>query len=215
MLVLVRHGESSWNASDRFAGWADVPLTTVGQDEARATGRWLHGRGIVPTVAHSSTLVRARRTADLILAECGVPTLPVVETVRLNERHYGALQGMTRSEAVARFGAERVALWRRGAVDERPPPDKEGHAESRADVRLRQGPYVEDDLLPALEAGHTVLLVSHGNALRMLIQRLDGLSDKELMTVELPTGAARVYDRVSDARRAGAAAPPARHALRP
>lgn len=215
MLVLVRHGESSGNASDRFTGWDDLSLTMVGQDEARATGRWLRGRGIIPTVVHSSTLTRARRTADLILAECGLPTLPVLETARLNERHYGALQGMTRSDAVARFGAEQVARWRRGAVDERPPPDADGHGESLADVRARQAPYVEDDLLPALGAGHTVLVVSHGNALRMLIQRIEGVSDEQVVTVALPTGSARVYDQVNDVCRAGAAPPPGRRGRRP
>jgi 2,3-bisphosphoglycerate-dependent phosphoglycerate mutase len=215
MLVLVRHGESSGNASDRFTGWDDLSLTMVGQDEARATGRWLRGRGIIPTVVHSSTLIRARCTADLILGECGLATLPVLETPRLNERHYGALQGMTRSDAVARFGAEQVARWRRGTVHERPPPDADGHGESLADVRARQAPYVEDDLLPALGAGHTVLVVSHGNALRMLIQRIEGVSDEHVVTIEVPTGGARCYNRVSDYRRVGAAARPDPHARRP
>ncbi|MGN6754109.1 MAG: 2,3-bisphosphoglycerate-dependent phosphoglycerate mutase [Intrasporangium sp.] len=201
--MLVRHGESTWNASDRFTGWVDVPLTEVGRGEARTIGRWLHGRGIVPTVVHSSLLVRARSTAQLILAECRARSVPVLETARLNERHYGALQGMTRSDAVVRFGAEQVARWRRGPVDERPPTDEDGRGESLADVRLRQGPYIEDELLPAVEAGHTVLVVSHSNALRMLVQRLEGVSDEEVVTIELPTGAARVYDRISDLRRVG------------
>jgi 2,3-bisphosphoglycerate-dependent phosphoglycerate mutase len=203
MLVLVRHGESTWNASDRFTGWVDVPLTEVGRGEARMIGRWLRGRGIVPTVVHSSMLVRARSTAHLVLEECGARPVPVLATARLNERHYGALQGMTRSDAVVRFGAEQVARWRRGAVDQRPPSDEDGRGESLADVRLRQGPYIEDELLPAVDAGQTVLVVSHSNALRLLVQRLEGLSDEEVVTVELPTGAARVYDRISDLRRVG------------
>lgn len=203
MLVLVRHGESTWNASDRFTGRVDVPLTEAGRIEARATGRWLRGRGILPTVVHSSTLVRARSTAELVLEECGSVSVPVLETARLNERHYGALQGMTRSDAVARFGAGQVARWRRGAVHERPPSDEHGRGESLEDVRLRQDPYIEDELLPALEAGGTVLVVSHGNALRMLVQRLEGLSDEEAVAIELPTGAARVYDRISELRPVG------------
>lgn len=198
MLVLVRHGESAWNAADRFAGWVDVALTEAGREQARATGRRLREQGVVPTLAHTSLLARARSTADLVLDACGVPAVPVLRTDRLNERHYGALQGLRRGEAVERFGAEQVARWRRGIAD-RPPADARGRGESLADVRLRLRPYVDAELLPALEAGHTVLVVSHGNTLRMLTQLVAGLSDRAAAALEIPTGAFRVHDSWSAA----------------
>ena len=196
MLVLVRHGESTWNVADRFTGWVDVALTAAGRTEARNAGRSLRDQGIVPTLAHTSLLRRARSTADLMLDESGAGTAPVLRTDRLNERHYGALQGMRRTEAAARYGPEQVARWRRG-VDDRPPAAPDGRSESLADVRLRLRPYVEAQLLPALDAGDTVLVVSHGNTLRMLIQLLEGLSDEAAVALEVPTGAARILETVS------------------
>lgn len=196
MLVLVRHGESAWNADDRFAGWVDVALTERGREEARSTGRWLRERGIAPSVAHTSLLTRARHSAQLMLDGCGLHDVPALHTARLNERHYGALQGMPRTEAAERYGEERVARWRRG-VGERPPVDEEGRAESLSDVRVRLWPYVDHDLIPALDAGHTVLVVSHGNTLRMLTQVLEGLSDAEAAALEVPTGGSRVYETLS------------------
>lgn len=203
MLIIVRHGESTWNESDRFTGWADVPLTHRGRFEARRAGRALRDRAIAPTAVHTSALARARVTADLILEECEVPDVPRLETERLNERHYGALEGMVRSEAVARFGAEQVAQWRRAHVGLRPPPNELGRGESLADLRNRLLPYIDNVLTPALETDQVVLVVSHGNAVRMLIQHLEGMSDEELIGFELPTGAARIYDQVSVPRRAG------------
>jgi 2,3-bisphosphoglycerate-dependent phosphoglycerate mutase len=202
VLVLARHGESAWNAADRFAGWIDVALTEAGRTEARNAGRWLREQRIVPTVAHTSLLRRARSTADLMLDESGASTVPVVRTDRLNERHYGALQGQRRTEAAARYGTEQLARWRRG-VDDRPPADAEGRAESLADVRVRLRPYVDEQLLPALDAGHTVLVVSHGNALRMLVQLLEGLSDEAASALELPTGSARTLRSVDGLLRDG------------
>jgi 2,3-bisphosphoglycerate-dependent phosphoglycerate mutase len=202
MLVLVRHGESAWNAADRFAGWIDVALTADGREEARAAGRLMRQQGIVPTVAHTSLLARARNTADLILDACGAPTIPLHATAALNERHYGALQGMRRSDAVERYGAEQVARWRRG-IDGRPPADPNGRGESLADVRLRLRPYVTGELLPALDAGHTVLVVSHGNTLRMLVQLVEGLGDDAAGALEVPTGGLRVYEGVGPVLRAG------------
>ncbi|MEV0809663.1 2,3-diphosphoglycerate-dependent phosphoglycerate mutase [Micromonospora sp. NPDC050200] len=200
MLVLARHGESAWNAADRFAGWADVALTEAGREEARSTGVRLRANGISPNVTHTSLLARARDSADLILDACGVPDAPVLRTARLNERHYGALQGMPRAEAAERYGAARVARWRRG-VDARPPVDADGRAESLSDVRERLRPYVDDELFPALDAGHTVLVVSHGNTLRMLAQLLEGLSDDDASALVVPTGSARVYEAGSGLRR--------------
>ncbi|MBI2242674.1 MAG: 2,3-diphosphoglycerate-dependent phosphoglycerate mutase [Nocardioides sp.] len=194
MLVLVRHGESTWNATDRFAGWLDVPLTREGREEARSAGRRLRAEGIAPTTAHTSLLARARETTDLVLGACRAADLPVLHTERLNERHYGALQGMSRVVAAERYGADRVARWRRG-IHDRPPADSTGRAESLADVRLRLRPYVDAELLPALDAGQTVLVVSHGNTLRMLTQAVEGLSDDEVAELDIPTGGIRVSDR--------------------
>ncbi len=194
MLVLLRHGESAWNATGRFAGCADVPLTGRGREEARSAGRWLRAEGIVPTTVHTSMLARTRDTADLVLEACGTPALPVLRTERLNERHYGALQGMSRAAAAERYGAVRVAGWRRG-IHDRPPADASGRAESLADVRRRLRPYVNDELLPALAAGETVLVVSHGNTLRMLVQAVEGLGDDEVGALDLPTGGVRVGGR--------------------
>ena len=196
MLILVRHGESAWNAGDRFAGWADVALTDTGREEARSAGLWLWGRGIVPSVVHTSLLSRACTSAHLMLDACGAPNVPVLSTARLNERHYGALQGMPRTVAVERYGADHVARWRRG-VSDRPPVDADGRAESLSDVRVRLRPYVDEDLIPALDAGHTVLVVSHGNTLRMLTQALEGLSDDDAAALEVPTGGSRIYETVS------------------
>lgn len=203
MIVLVRHGESEWNASDRFTGWADVPLTATGRAEARSTGRWLRAKDVVPTLVHTSLLDRARTTAALVVEECGDPRPPVVATALLNERHYGALQGLVRSEAVERFGADQVARWRRTEVDLRPPPDGEGRGESLADLRARLTPYVDEMLLPAARAGQVVLVVTHGNPLRLLVQRLQGLGDRELAGLEHATGQALLFDGVSELRRVG------------
>ncbi|SFB86610.1 2,3-bisphosphoglycerate-dependent phosphoglycerate mutase [Nocardioides terrae] len=188
MLVLVRHGESVWNAGDRFAGWADIALTQKGCDEARKAGGFLLAQGVLPDVAHTSALRRAVSSAHLMLDACGRSDVPLMRTSRLNERHYGALQGMRRDEAVARYGAEDVARWRRG-IAEQPPRDAHGRAESLADVRRRLQPYVDDVLLPALDTGRTVLVVSHGNALRMLIQIVCRLTDAQATALDIATGA--------------------------
>lgn len=202
MLVLVRHGESAWNAADRFAGSVDVALTPVGREEARAAGRRLCEQGIVPTVVHTSLLVRARSTANLMLDACGLRDVPVRHIERLNERHYGSLQGMPRAEAADRYGAEQVRRWRRG-IGDRPPLDASGRGESLADVRHRLSPYVDGELVPALEDRHAVLVVSHGNTLRMLVQLLEGLTDEQAAALEVPTGGARVYATVEGLPRVG------------
>ncbi|HEX5512591.1 MAG TPA: 2,3-diphosphoglycerate-dependent phosphoglycerate mutase [Actinomycetales bacterium] len=202
MLILVRHGQSAWNASDRFAGTVDVGLTEAGRAEARSCGRWLRGRDIIPTLAHTSLLARACESADLILDACGASSVPVLRNARLNERHYGRLQGMRRAEAVEQFGPERVASWRRG-IDSRPPADSQGRGESLADVRMRLRPYVETELVPALAARHRLLVVSHGNTVRMLVQLVQGLSDEEACALQVPTGVPRVYEELTECLRAG------------
>lgn len=191
MLLLVRHGQSVWNASDRFAGQVDVSLSDDGRDEARALGRWLADSGHRPTRVYTSTLQRAIETAELALAAAGTPDLRVVRTQVLDERHYGALQGVSRAVAVQQHGAEQVARWRR-TVDARPPLDAQGRAESLGDVRARVAPFVQDVLLPAVAAGHQVLVVSHGNTMRMLAQLVEGLSDDEACALDLPTGQPRI-----------------------
>ena len=155
----------------------------------------------MPTVAHTSVLTRAVSTADLILDACGAATVPTLRTPLLNERHYGALQGLPRTAAVERFGAAQVARWRRG-ISDRPPADAAGHGESLADVRARIRPYVETVLFPVLDAGDPVLLVSHGNTLRMLRQIVEGLTDAQASALELPTGGYVRYEDVSGLRRA-------------
>ncbi|MGW4370989.1 2,3-bisphosphoglycerate-dependent phosphoglycerate mutase [Nocardia takedensis] len=193
MLALVRHGESVWNAEDRFAGRIDVALTGRGREQAREAGRRLLSQGVVPTVVHTSLLSRARNTGDLITDACAASSVPVLRTHRLNERHYGLLQGLRRSDAVRRYGAVRVAGWRRGIAD-RPPPDAFGRGESLTDVRERVTPYLHEEVMPALDAGHTLLVVSHGNTLRMLVQLIEGLDDDAATALDIPTGAARIYD---------------------
>ncbi len=201
MLILVRHGESAWNASDRFSGWADVALTATGRTEATRAGRWLRNVGIGPTIVHTSMLSRAINTADLILDACERPGIPCLRTARLNERHYGLLQGMRRAEAEEIFGPAQVALWRRG-IDHRPPLDGQGRGESLADLRIRLWPYVDSELLPSLDAGETVLVVAHGNTIRMLRQLLEGLSDERAARIEVPTGRPSVYRDVAGFLRA-------------
>lgn len=196
MLILVRHGESAWNADDRFAGQADVGLTPVGCAEARVAGRRLRQHGLVPEVAHTSTLSRAVDTLDELLSRCGPHDVVTRRCPELDERHYGALQGMSRTRAVQVYGAEQVARWRRG-IHDRPPFDAAGHGESLADVRLRLQPYVDDVLRPELDGGRRVVVVSHGNTLRMLRQLVEGLTDEQAARSEIATGDLRVVDRIS------------------
>lgn len=202
MLVLLRHGESEWNAADRFAGWADVGLTEAGRDEARMAGRQLLVGGLVPDVVHTSRLTRAIETGDLVREACGAADVSVMRTDLLNERHYGALQGMRRGDAVVSYGAAQVARWRRG-IDARPPLDADGRGESLADVRLRLLPYLHDCLTPQLAKGRTVLVVSHGNTIRMLRRLVERLTDEQACALEVPTGHPVVVERLSSVRRAG------------
>ena len=195
MLILVRHGESAWNADDRFAGQADVGLTAVGRAEARVAGRRLREQDLVPDVAHTSTLSRAIDTLDELLALCGPHDVAARRCPELDERHYGALQGLDRTRAVEMHGAEQVARWRRG-IHDRPPLDAAGRGESLVDVRIRLQPYINDLLRPELDAGRRVLVVSHGNTLRMLCQLVEGLTDDETSRLDIPTGDVRVVDRV-------------------
>lgn len=209
----MRHGESVWNAEDRFAGWIDVPLNDVGRAEAARAGAKLAEAGLLPDVMHTSVLRRAITSAALAADACDRHWIPVRRTWRLNERHYGALQGERRTDVLAAAGEERFDAWRR-SYDATPPPiDDDAYrrqvtdaryggvtpgdlprAESLADVTARLLPYWTGAIEPDLRAGRTVLVVAHGNSLRALIRHLDGLSDTELMRLDIPTGIPLVYE---------------------
>ena len=210
-LVILRHGESLWNASNLFTGWTDVDLSPKGEDEARAAGALLAAEpGLVIDVVHTSVLTRAVRTCDLALSVAGRSYLPVQRHWRLNERHYGKLQGMNKKEAAERFGADQVKAWRRGyltppdpvALDDpnHPvndpryadvPPDALPGSECLADVVRRMVPYFEDRIGKDLLEGRTVLVVAHGNSLRALAKYLEHISDDDIVGLDIPTGVPR------------------------
>jgi 2,3-bisphosphoglycerate-dependent phosphoglycerate mutase len=211
-LVLLRHGHSEWNLSDRFTGWTDIPLTETGLAEAAAAGRRLAQAGFAFDEVHGSVLQRTRQTADALLAEMGAPEVPFFATWRLNERHYGALQGMNKQEIFATWGEAASRRWWRGYVE--PPPalelDDPRHprfdpryaalapeqlpaSESLRDCQLRTLPYWHEVLLPRLRAGRRLLVISHGNTLRGLVMHLDGLSAEAMERVEIPSGVPLVY----------------------
>jgi 2,3-bisphosphoglycerate-dependent phosphoglycerate mutase len=213
-LVILRHGQSTWNAENRFTGWTDVDLSPRGEDEAREAGRLLAAEpGIGIDSVHTSVLTRAVRTANLALDEMGRSYLPVHRHWRLNERHYGALQGFNKAETAERFGAEQVKLWRRSyAVPPEPvtldDPNHPVHdpryrliprsalpaTECLKDVVVRLLPYWEDAIAPELLAGRTVLVAAHGNSLRALIKFLEHISDEDIVGLDIPTGFPRVYE---------------------
>ena len=212
-LVLLRHGQSSWNLENRFTGWWDVGLTDEGQAEARAAATALTRAGIEPDIVHTSLLRRAIQTANTTLDEMGRAWLPVRRHWRLNERHYGALTGLNKAETAELHGAEQVHLWRR-SYEIPPPPMPGGHpfdpnddarysalssdklprTECLADVVARLLPYWHDAIAPDLAAGHTVLVAAHGNSLRALVKHLDGIGDAEIADLNIPTGVPLVYE---------------------
>lgn len=212
-LVLLRHGESLWNQEDRFTGWTDVGLSEKGGHEALRAGRLLRKAGYKFDVAYTSVLKRAIKTLWIVLEEMDLMWIPVQTTWRLNERHYGALQGLNKSETVNRYGADQVHVWRRSyrirppelkPNDERYPgrdprysslrPEELPLSESLEDTVKRLIPYWSAVIGPAVLTGEQVLVVAHGNSLRGLIKHLDGLSDDEIMEVNIPTGAPLVYE---------------------
>jgi len=209
-LVLVRHGQSTWNAENLFTGWTDVDLTAAGEAEAVTAGALLateQRNGLDLRVVHTSVLTRSVRTANLTLDELGRSWLPVRRHWRLNERHYGALQGLDKKETAEKFGADQVKLWRR-SYDVRPPPlshDDERHpvhddryrdlpasalpdTECLADVVVRMVPYWEDAIAPDLHAVGGVLVVAHGNSIRALVKYLKDIADEDIVGLEIPTG---------------------------
>ena len=191
-LILLRHGQSQWNLENRFTGWVDVPLSSKGEEEARAAGDKLRGRHI--DVLLTSVLRRAIDTATLALDAAGIAGVPTERDEALNERMYGDLQGKNKAEAAAEFGADQVKIWRR-SYDVRPPG-----GESLADTAARVLPYWESHVLPALRAGKNVLIAAHGNSLRALVMHLDGLTHAQVLELEIPTGRPLLYDIDADGR---------------
>jgi 2,3-bisphosphoglycerate-dependent phosphoglycerate mutase len=211
-LVLLRHGESDWNAKNLFTGWVDVPLSEKGRAEATAGGRMLVEAGLLPDVLHTSLLRRAITTANLALDVADRHWIPVRRNWRLNERHYGALQGKNKKQTLAQFGEEQFMLWRR-SYDVPPPPiaqddefsqaedaryaglgDEMPRTECLKDVVARMLPYWETAIVPDLESGHTVLVAAHGNSLRALVKHLDGISDEAISGLNIPTGIPLLYE---------------------
>ena len=209
-LILCRHGESLWNRENRFTGWTDVDLSPAGEEEARAAARLLHEAALVPDVAHTSVLTRAVRTLSLILGELECSGIKVHQSWRLNERHYGALQGLNKAETMAKHGAEQVKIWRRSYAT--PPPalplDDPRHprhdprygdlavppaAESLKDTLDRVQPYWESHIAPDVRDGRCTLVSAHGNSLRALVKLLENISDDEIVNLEIPTGAPVLY----------------------
>lgn len=211
-LVVVRHGRSEWNNDRRMTGWSDVELNQRGRKEARAVGRILRGQGYAFDLAFTSWLRRAEETLDIVLAELGQPNLPVQRTWRLNERHYGAMQGMSREEAKQAFGLEQFNAWQTGFED-RPPPVAESdprypgndrryaelpvatlpRAESMQDTLQRVMPCWEEGIGPALKAGKRVLVVAHKTTVRVLRKQLEGISNADISELLIKTGAPMAY----------------------
>jgi 2,3-bisphosphoglycerate-dependent phosphoglycerate mutase len=212
-LVLIRHGESFWNQENRFTGWYDVDLSDKGRQEAREAGRLLKEGGFQFDVAYVSVLKRAIRTLWIVLDEMDLLWLPVHRSWRLNERHYGALQGLNKSETAAKFGEDQVKIWRR-SYDIPPPPLEPTDprfpgndprysrlapaelplTECLKDTVARMMPFWRETLAPAIRSGQRLVVAAHGNSIRAMVKHLDGVSDEEIVGVNIPTGIPLVYD---------------------
>jgi 2,3-bisphosphoglycerate-dependent phosphoglycerate mutase len=212
-LVLVRHGQSQWNLDNRFTGWVDVPLSELGTKEAKEAGRLMQEAGLTFDVAYTSVLKRAIKTLWIALEELDLMWIPVHRSWRLNERMYGALQGLNKSETVARHGEEQVLIWRR-SYDVPPPALDESHeywpGKERRYAKLGKGelpkteclkdtvnrflPLWESEIAPAVKRGERVIIAAHGNSLRALVKYLDGVSDSDIVELNIPTGIPLVYE---------------------
>ena len=211
-LVLLRHGESEWNAKNLFTGWVDVALSKKGRAEAKRGGELLAARNILPDIVHTSLLRRAISTSQIALDACERHWIPVKRSWRLNERHYGALQGKDKAATLAAYGEEQFKLWRR-SFDVPPPPIADTDEFSQAndpryaglgavmpkteclkDVVARMLPYWSESIVPDLKENKTVLVTAHGNSLRALVKHLDGISDSDIAEINIPTGIPLVYE---------------------
>jgi 2,3-bisphosphoglycerate-dependent phosphoglycerate mutase len=212
-LVLLRHGESDWNRENRFTGWTDVDLSARGIEEARGAGDQLRSDGFTFDLAFTSVLKRAIRTLWIVLDEMDLMWVPIEISWRLNERHYGALQGLNKAETAAKFGEKQVLVWRR-SFDTRPPSLETDDARNPAadaryaglakdqvplteclkDTVARVIPYWNEAIVPAIGAGRRILIAAHGNSLRALVKHLDGVSDNEIVGLNIPTGVPLVYE---------------------
>ena len=215
-LILLRHGESEWNAKNLFTGWVDVNLSEKGRADAKRGGELLKERGLLPNIVHTSLLRRAINTSQIALDECDRSWIPVHRSWRLNERHYGALQGKDKAQTLAAYGEEQFMLWRR-SFDVPPPPIEDNDEFSQAhdpryadlgdalpkseclkDVVVRMLPYWFDAIIPDLAAHKTVLVTAHGNSLRALVKHLDGISDADIAGLNIPTGIPLLYELNDD-----------------
>ena len=220
-LILLRHGESDWNAKNLFTGWVDVALTDKGRVEAKAGGEQLVEAGLLPDVVHTSLLRRAITTAHLALDKADRHWIPVRRSWRLNERHYGALQGKDKKQTLEQYGEEQFMTWRR-SFDVPPPPIEDDDEWSQAgdtryadlgpdmprteclkDVIERMLPYWDASIVPDLASGRTVLVAAHGNSLRAIVKHLDGISDEDIAGLNIPTGMPLVYELDGDNRPTG------------
>lgn len=212
-LVLIRHGESVWNKENRFTGWTDVDLSEKGLEEAREAGQTLKRDGYSFDIVYTSLLTRAIKTANVVLEELNLMWLPVERSWRLNERHYGALQGLNKAETAEKFGEAQVKIWRRAyatppppleITDERHPGNDARYArlgssalpvtECLKDTVARFLPFWEDVIAPAVKGGQRVMVVAHGNSIRALVKFLDGVSDDDIVELNIPTGMPLVYE---------------------
>ena len=210
-LILCRHGESEWNLENRFTGWADVGLSPKGEQEAKDAGLTLKHEQLSFDLAYTSVLKRATRTLWIMLEEMSLTWIPVINAWELNERHYGALQGLNKSQVAAEYGEEQVQIWRRSY--DTPPPalndDDERHprfeiryasvsdlpaSESLKDTLLRVKPYWQTKIMPSLLGNQDVLIVAHGNSLRAMVKMIENISDKEIMDFNIPTGIPLAYE---------------------
>jgi len=210
-LILCRHGQSEWNLENRFTGWADVDLSPKGEQEAKDAGLTLKHEQLSFDLAYTSVLKRATRTLWIMLEEMGLTWIPVINAWELNERHYGALQGLNKSQVAAEYGEEQVQIWRR-SYDTPPPPlnnDDERHprfeiryagvsdlpaSESLKDTLLRVKPYWQTKIIPSLLGNQDVLIVAHGNSLRAMVKMIENISDEEIVDFNIPTGIPLAYE---------------------
>jgi len=220
-LILLRHGNSDWNQKNLFTGWVDVRLSEQGEAEAKRAGELLAESGIKPDILYTSVLTRAIQTANIALDAADRAWLPVKRTWRLNERHYGALQGLDKAETLEKFGPEKFMEWRRSFDVPPPPLDDDAEYSQVHDERYvgidgeiprteslkividRMLPYWESDIVPSLASGQTVLVTAHGNSLRALVKHLDGISDDDIAELNIPTGIPLVYELDDDFKPTG------------